>query len=619
MPTSGADTKLIGHLLLDKGIITPEQLKVALSEQKTVGGLLGKIMMGHGYISSVALAKAIAEQNRMSFIDTLKEPPDYELFIGEMRDEYLNLEFIPWRKDSENKVIILATEPNAKLVAIAEEIYGVGNIKIAVTSRFDIIWSVSNIFINEDINESKLHLWRQNPSSSVREMRFSNQLSLLAALCVFILAFSFVSEGNFLLYSIIAINFLYFCSLLFKTAIFSTGIFARQRTRKAKAKIWNDDLTLPVYTILVPLFREKEVVAALINNLKNIDYPKSKLDIKLVVEEDDYETIQAIKDVRPESYFEIIRVPYSYPRTKPKACNYAIRFARGEYVTIYDAEDNPPKTQLREAIYLFKKNKRHICLQGKLNYYNRNSNILTKMFSIEYATWFEFLLEGLQKCRLPIPLGGTSNHIPMQLLRESGEWDPYNVTEDADLGIRFAVKGVPTRLLSSTTMEEAPCTLKAWVNQRSRWIKGYIQTYFVNMRHPFRLLRSLGINGFIGFQLFIGGPTLIFITTPILLVITLLWGGGILTFDTANYPEWLFLFCIINLVFGFTAHLLMAAIVVGIMNWRKMMLAVIAYPFYWYLHSIASFKALIQFFTRPHFWEKTTHGVVKVKSEVKKG
>ncbi len=245
---------------------------------------------------------------------------------------------------------------------------------------------------------------------------------------------------------------------------------------------------LPLYTILVPLYREANVLPRLLQALRALDYPAQRLDIKLVLEADDDETIAAAQACGEG--FEIIRVPDHGPRTKPKAANYALQFARGEYLVIFDAEDRPESDQLLKAVAAFRAAPRQLaCVQARLNLYNTDHNWMTRMFALDYAQWFDMLLPGLDRFGVPMPLGGTSNHFRTQVLRDIGGWDAFNVTEDADIGIRLAQLGYCVSMIPSTTYEEAPASLGPWLRQRSRWLKGHMQTWLVHMRDPVGLWR----------------------------------------------------------------------------------------------------------------------------------
>jgi glycosyltransferase XagB len=240
----------------------------------------------------------------------------------------------------------------------------------------------------------------------------------------------------------------------------------------------------PLYSIICPLYQEVEIARHFIKAMSNLDYPKEKLQILLVLEEDDTKTIKELKKAQLPSYFQMLIVFDELPKTKPKACNFALHHAKGEYIVIYDAEDVPERDQLKKAVVAYGQlqDQKVICLQAKLNYYNAKQNILTRLFTFEYSQWFDLMLPGLHKLDAPIPLGGTSNHFRRSDLVYLQGWDPFNVTEDCDLGIRLYKKGFKTKILNSVTWEEAVSTIPAWIRQRSRWVKGYIQTYLVHSR-----------------------------------------------------------------------------------------------------------------------------------------
>ncbi|MEN9279155.1 MAG: glycosyltransferase, partial [Thermostichus sp. DG_1_5_bins_95] len=312
-----------------------------------------------------------------------------------------------------------------------------------------------------------------------------------------------------------------------------------------------DDRSLPIYTILVPVYNEPEVMPILIGSLAKLDYPHEKLDVLILLEEKDQVTIDAARAAKPPNFVRLIRVPESHPKTKPKACNYGLAFARGDYLTIYDAEDIPEPDQLKKAIIAFRKGDPSLmCVQAALNYFNRSENFLTRMFTLEYSYWFDYLLPGLQALKMPIPLGGTSNHFRTDRLRELEGWDPFNVTEDADLGIRASQHGYTVGVINSTTYEEANCALKNWIRQRSRWIKGYMQTWLVHNRRPLKSLRKLGLKNWLSYQFFIGGTVLTFLTSPIMWLIFFFWLFTRATWLQNLFPSWLIYVGLFNLIIG---------------------------------------------------------------------
>lgn len=364
---------------------------------------------------------------------------------------------------------------------------------------------------------------------------------------------------------------------------------------------------LPIYTLLVPLYRETTVLPQLIRALEELDYPKAKLDIKLLLEEVDRETIHAVNRMNLPPYFHVVIVPDAQPRTKPKALNYGLLLAEGEFVGIYDAEDIPEPDQLRRALEAFDQYAPECAvIQAKLNFYNPKQNWLTKQFTLEYSSLFDGLLPSFLKLSIPLPLGGTSNHFKKNALQAVGAWDPFNVTEDADLGMRFYRNGFHAQMIGSTTFEE-PCSgFSSWVYQRTRWLKGWMQTYYVHMRRPFALLRELGLWKFMGFQLVVGAPIFSALVHPVFLGV-LLWSMRDENFLTSvqSWPLWgLSLF---NLAVGYLATMWLGSRALRFRGHKGFFFTILTIPFYWLFISIATYRALLQLLYAPFYWEKTEH------------
>ena len=371
-----------------------------------------------------------------------------------------------------------------------------------------------------------------------------------------------------------------------------------------------DESTLPTYTILVPVYKEAKVVRYLLDNLARLDYPPEKLDVIVLLEEDDRETIEAVKKARPPGNVTLGVIPDGVPKTKPKACNVGLFFARGEYLVIYDAEDMPEPDQLKKAVAAFRKGPENlICVQAALNYYNSHENALTRLFTMEYSYWFDYMLPGLYHLGLPIPLGGTSNHFKTKMLKEIGGWDPFNVTEDADLGVRAAAFGYVVGVINSTTYEEANSKIGNWIRQRSRWIKGYMQTALVHFRDPVALVRMLGIKKTLGFLLLVAGTPLAFLANPWMWAMYLVWlvtGTQRLRF---LFPPAVTYISLFNLLLGNGIAIYLNMLAVFKRKYYDLIFWALLNPLYWILHSVAAYKALYQLFTRPFFWEKTEHGI----------
>jgi cellulose synthase/poly-beta-1,6-N-acetylglucosamine synthase-like glycosyltransferase len=369
------------------------------------------------------------------------------------------------------------------------------------------------------------------------------------------------------------------------------------------------DWQLPVFTILVPLYHEARVVAQLVDGIIKLDYPQSRLDVKLLLEEDDLETQEALEELTLPHCFEAILIPDGGPPGKPRACNEGLRRARGDYLVIYDAEDRPEPDQLRKVVTAFERASPDVvCLQAKLNYFNRKQNLLTRWFTAEYSMWFDLLLPGLRSLDIAIPLGGTSNFFITDRLRELGGWDAYNVTEDADLGLRLHEYGWRTAILDSTTFEEASSSGYNWIRQRSRWIKGYLHTYLIHTRHPVRTYRAIGGKAFIAFHLFFAGAVAIPLVNPIYWAMTILWYVGHPSWITALFPPPVFFVGTLALFLGnlaFTMTHVWGAIARG--HHSDVKWALLS-PIYWLLISIAAWRGVVQLLHKPHHWEKTEHG-----------
>jgi cellulose synthase/poly-beta-1,6-N-acetylglucosamine synthase-like glycosyltransferase len=374
------------------------------------------------------------------------------------------------------------------------------------------------------------------------------------------------------------------------------------------------DEELPDFTILVPLFREISVVAQILDSIAAIDYPPDRLDVKIVLEESDRETVAFVRDCALPSHFEVIVVPRSPPQTKPKALNYALAFARGELVAVYDAEDIPDPQQLRLAAGIFAKAPPDLaCVQARLGFFNANDNWLTRQFAIEYAVLFRRLLPVLASLSLPLPLGGTSNHFRTSILRDVGGWDPHNVTEDADLGLRLARHGHTTGVIDSETEEEANGALGNWMQQRARWLKGWMQTWLVHMRAPLRLRQELGWAGFLAVQAWLAGLIVSSLVHPFFMAFAIwLMARGEFFPPEAGFVETMLVgLNLAVLCAGYAAYALVAFEALDKKEDMRLTPWLVLTPLYWLLISIAAWLALWQLIRTPFAWNKTRHGLAR--------
>jgi cellulose synthase/poly-beta-1,6-N-acetylglucosamine synthase-like glycosyltransferase len=374
-----------------------------------------------------------------------------------------------------------------------------------------------------------------------------------------------------------------------------------QRPRRGSSAVAHE--ALPIYTVIAPLHREARVVDQLLSAIERLDYPAEKLDVIVIVEADEPATHAAITRRKHRLPITVVPVPPAGPRTKPKALNIALELARGSFVAIYDAEDRPESYQLRRALEAFRFAGEDLaCVQARLCT-DTDTTWLARYFSAEYAGHFDVFLPKLAKFGLPLPLGGSSNHFRTAALREAGGWDPYNVTEDADLGMRLARLGSRCGVIESTTFEEAPATVRRWLGQRSRWLKGWMQTFLVHMRQPQRLFHELGPRGFATFLLVVGGNAFVALVHPIF-VAGLCWRIAVNAEGLLNAG-----LCGVSVVAGYAPSAALA--------WRGLSLRGVPgkfrilmwTPLHWLLLSVAAWWAAIELTHAPFHWNKTEHGL----------
>jgi len=453
----------------------------------------------------------------------------------------------------------------------------------------------SIISASKEFNSSKaIYCLRfLNPDFCAGSYTFSYYV-IIAVFVVLLLLYYFYTFFSILILSI------YFFQNLFKVLLIFQSFDSKQNSSSEIAEF-------PIYSILIPLYMEPNKINFIINAISEINYPKNRLDVKLVIEEDDLLTQKELSLAILPKYFHIVKVPKSSPRTKPKALNYAIQYISGDYVVVYDAEDYPHPDQLIKALSKFNElDESYICVQAKLNFYNRNENLLTKFQSMEYTIWFEYLLQGLYRMKQFIPLGGTSCHFKVKALKKIGCWDPFNVTEDLDLGIRIFSQRYKTATFDSITLEEAVLTINAWFNQRIRWIKGFIQSYIVFCHN--RKGAALSFFQKLVIDLFVGVSILNFLI-PIYCLVNI---------DYKNFLVKIFIYE--NFLFSIIYFITLASITIlkqnqkvsknnlmGLKDWAIICL----FPFYFILHTIASYLAIWQLIKDPFKWNKTHHGVSK--------
>ncbi len=607
-----------GEIAVRSHRLKPATLKNALELQHRNGGVLGDLLVSLKAMTHWNVAEVLSEQTGIPSINLLEAGEEINA-NPRLSEAWGHLTQAEWRKYD---MIPVWQTPDEIVVAVTNPFDGQGRavlsakshkrVSAVITGRRDITTQLAEHYRDHDLKMSLTNLLDKNPDDSATTTVTRQQILVFCLLLALLIGVG-IWRTNVSLAVVSSILVSAYAILVgHRLWIIHKGTQANHELSFTDEEVQQlTDDQLPVYTILIPARDEASVLPVLTAALQRLDYPKDRLDVKLLLEEDDVTTIAAARQANLPNFIEIVVVPVAEPRTKPKACNFGLQRARGEFVTIYDAEDLPEPTQLKKALLAFLHGSESLgCVQAKLSYFNAEQNLLTRWFTAEYAAWFDLLLPALHAAKMPIPLGGTSNHFRTTVLKELGSWDPYNVTEDADLGIRLHKAGYRTAVMNSTTYEEANSDFVNWVRQRSRWIKGYLQTWLVHMRHPRQLRKQLGRRGFWGFQLAILGTPLMFLLNPVYWFITSLWFMTHWGLIPQLFPPGIYYLGMLNLLVGnFTFTYLNAVGVAKRGDWNLVPYALLT-PIYWAMMSLASWKALVQLITKPSHWEKTQHGLV---------
>lgn len=611
----------LGDMLVANGLISQDQLDQALVFQRKSGGLLGDILMSLQLIEPEELYRAVATQSSIGRIGT---DLDFENIVK--LPEYMARQYdaVVVKEDGSRFLVAVGSPLTVEQIKAIEAVLNTAMEQVLATrDEMEFFWK--SIYEDELMHESTNKLATEKPENSAHITFMKSQLVFGGIVGVALTIGLLWNWLYTLVFLNISIQSFYFIMTVFKFTIIMKGTRSNAQLRFTPEELEAiDERELPIYTILVPMYKESRVIPHLLDNIEQLDYPKAKLDVRLLIEEDDVEAQELLKSLKLPPYYTTIVVPHSLPKTKPKACNFGLIRARGEYVVIYDAEDRPDPDQLKKVHLSFQRlPEQFVCVQAKLNYFNSEQNLLTRWFTQEYSMWFELLLPGVMQLDIPIPLGGTSNHFKISALKHVNAWDPYNVTEDADLGIRLYKEGYKTAIVDSRTWEEATSRVGNWIRQRSRWIKGYMQTWLVHMRNPIRLYKELGLKGFLGFQVMVLATPLLPLLNPAFWIMVLLWYGWKLHAIPMFFPGIIYYLSAVELYIGnfffvFSNLIGMYWIIVEMGNkgQHAFSYSLIRYalftPIYWVLMSIAAVKAAWQLITKPFYWEKTTHGLTNM-------
>ncbi|MFU8898426.1 MAG: glycosyltransferase family 2 protein [Roseinatronobacter sp.] len=599
-----AQRQPLGQILLEMGCVTNDDLLRALETQSRQVGFLGDILIARDLISEDHLLAALARQYNTSFFTRARPLPDPRLIDRLGVHRCLQLQCLPWYRAGD--VTVIACARPAQFDQCRSELEArFGHIAMVTISEGDLHETVLKT------RRNRLKLWAETcvaEAESCRKMhtRWFGNVLCLGLVTLAVLA-CLAPLTTLLVLTLVATFFLLINALLKIAAAIAVHTHRTARGMPIAPVTQLVRQRKPVVSILVPLHNEPLVVPRLINRLSRLTWPREVLDILLVVEEHDHPTRDALAACNLPRWMRVIPVPDAPLKTKPRALNYAMLFARGSIIGVYDAEDAPEPGQIHKVVRCFQNGPPNLaCVQGILDFYNPRKNWLSRCFAIEYATWFRIILPGMQRLGLAVPLGGTTLFFRRDILEALGGWDAHNVTEDADLGIRLARHGYYTQLLDTVTLEEANCRPIPWVKQRSRWLKGYAVTWLVHMRAPRQLWDQLGAWRFFGVQVLFLGTLVQFMLAP------LLWSFWLMMLGLGHPLHAQFGS---GVMIAFVTVFLLAEAVtisVGLMALRSrahrhLRVWLPALHGYFPLAVLAVYKALYELITAPFYWDKTAH------------
>jgi len=591
-------------VLLAHGAVTAAQLSAARKARLTLPHPLGRILLAQGAVNEVDLMAASAEHYRLGISDLTDPAPDRALASLLAAETAIALEAVPWRRMG--STLVIATAQPEALSDLRKALPQDKHVIFTLASRSQILAAQVSLYGEALARRAEA---RAPQTESCRTWQPARAQRLLTIVALGLAGVGLVAPllATAVLFTLALLVFL--SNMTLKTASFMSAARADQGKADAPHEHARAaHLRLPVVTILVPLLREREIAATLIENLSKLDYPAERLDVILVIEAHDDTTRQAIDRCGLPPWMRFVTVPPGHPQTKPRALNFALNFARGSIIGIYDAEDRPEPDQISRVVGRFAELPPEVaCLQGRLDYFNSTHNAIARCFTIEYANWFRVLLPGVQRLGLFVPLGGTTLFIRRDVLCALGAWDAHNVTEDAELGLRLVRNGYRVEIVESTTFEEANAAILPWIAQRSRWQKGYLMTWATAMRQPARLWRDLGAWRFVGFQVQVLGAVTGFLAAP------LIWTLMVIPFGVPHPLSQI----LSPLQIGLLGVLLVSALLLSLaLSWYATRAAhlrgnrpwILMLELYQMLATLAAFRAATEMLIKPFFWAKTTHG-----------
>lgn len=602
--------KPLGRMLVEAGHLNARDLIWALQQQKNSDALLGEILIAEGLVPETHVLDALARQQQVARVSLALDCPA-PCMAAELSAALCQKHIaIPWRRIGQTVFIAMA-RPD-RLPELIKDAGGEAQRFVPViATEAEVLTQIGRL---HGAGLARAATTKLPDASSARGWGKTSSLRAvlaMGALCLLLACWAIWPLWTPLLllgWSVLTLA----ATLGLKVLAFMAELLSNGFDPPPDRRVANRPERWPRVSVMVPLYKEREIASVLVKRLARLSYPKHLLDVILVLEAKDRMTCETIARTQLPPWMRVIEVPGDGAvTTKPRALNYALNFCRGEIVGVWDAEDAPEVGQIEKVVRHFQSAPENVvCVQGMLDYYNARSNWIARCFTIEYATWWRIVLPGLARLGFVIPLGGTTLFFRRAALEALGAWDAHNVTEDADLGVRLARAGYRTDILATVTLEEANCRALPWIRQRSRWLKGFMITYCVHMRKPLMLLRDLGLRRFIGFQIMFLATFSQFATMPLLWLFWVPWIGFPAEI-AASFGMDIFVLLAVFFLTAEVMNIVISMVAVSGRQHRHLMIWVLSMPIYFTMGAFAAYKALFEMIVTPFYWDKTSHGAFK--------
>lgn len=413
-------------------------------------------------------------------------------------------------------------------------------------------------------------------------------------------------------FDFVVVGFVFSFTLLltFQGAITLTWMLYAWNNPDEIAKAGSPDTFSPPhysFTAIVPVRFEGKVIKDTIKTISRINYPSYLKEIIVICRYDDKESPVKVTEAINELGQENIKLQVllgSYPINKPNKLNYALRAATGNVIAIFDAEDEPHRDIYSIVNTILIRDKVDV-VQSGVQLMNYESHWFSAFACLEYFFWFKSGLHFFTKVGHVSPLGGNTVFFKKRFLEKVKGWDDQCLTEDADIGFRLTLAGAKMKVIYDeirVTREETPSTTEGFIQQRTRWIQGFLQILYKGDWKKLPEARQKLTAMYILIAPII--PGILILYTPIGLYIGLTKHLPIVLSMFSYLPSYLLFMIIVTQVVGLYEFTRAYKLSITFKHVIRLLLGFLPYLF---TIAFASLRAVYRQFISETNWEKTAH------------